>query len=141
MSHPNEAELELLLKELLCRMPFTQTLGMELVRVEPDHVCIRIADLSKSVNAYGSIHGGAMLSLADTAAGFAAMTDGRHYVTQSCSFAFLANTSSAPFCADCRVLHRGQTVAVVEARILAHNQELLASGHFNMYSVDRPFLE
>lgn len=82
MTNEEQAAFETRMRQLLKQAPFMRLLGMSLVCAEPDHARVRIADVSAVSNQFGGIHGGAMVSLADTCAGIAAISDGNRYVSQ-----------------------------------------------------------
>ena len=56
------------------RQPFSALLGMRLALVEPGRVVVEMAPDTKLTQQHGALHAGATTSLADTAAGFAALT-------------------------------------------------------------------
>ena len=87
-------------------------------------------------NGYGALHGGYLMALADCAAGYAAFTDGRHYVTQSSHMSFLKNVSSGKIFANARVLKRGRLVSVVRVEIFSGEECLLCEGSFNCYCIE-----
>ena len=66
---------------------------IELESVEKDRAVFRLDIRPESCNPYGMVHGGAIYTLADNAAGTAAHSDGRYYVTQTSAMHFLHNQS------------------------------------------------
>ena len=84
---------------------------------------------------FGMVHGGALCTLADNAAGMAAHTDGRLYVTQSSTFQFVKNQGSGTIYAAARVRHRGRSTALVSVEITGDNHRLLAVAEFTMFCV------
>ena len=89
------------------------------------------------MNPFGSVHGGAFFTLADVAAGMAARTDGRGYVTQQASVQFLRAARAGRITARANVLHRGGTVCLIEVRITDEADKLLFLSTFNFYCVRR----
>ena len=79
----------------------------ERVEVERDYAVCKLDIRPESLNPFGMVHGGALCTLADNAAGVAAHTDGRLYVTQSSTFNFLKNQGSGTIYATARVRHPG----------------------------------
>lgn len=76
-----------------------QRIGMQanhirLISVKPDYAKLSMDIAKEALNVFGCIHGGALFGLADTTAGVAAFTDGKHYVTPSGNFHFIGNVSS-----------------------------------------------
>ena len=89
------------LKKLrLGKNAFTVHNFYELEDVEQDRAVYRLDIRPESLNPYGMVHGGALYTMADDAAGSAAHTDGRHYVTQNGSLHFLKNQGSGPIRAE-----------------------------------------
>ena len=104
--------------------------------VEPDHAVFRLVIRPESKNPYGVVHGGAIYTMADNAAGYAAHTDGRFYVTQTSSMHFLRNQAHGVVRADARVRHRGKATCLVDVDILGEDGRLLATGEFTYFCVD-----
>ena len=74
--------------------------------------------------------------MADDAAGAAAHTDGRHYVTQNGSLHFLKNQPSGIIRAEGRVRRRGKATCLAVVDITNEDGELLATGDFSYFCVD-----
>jgi acyl-CoA thioesterase len=87
------------------------------------------------LNPHGMIHGGALYTLADNAAGYAAHTDGRRYVTQTSSFHFLRNQGGGVVHAEGRVIHRGRTTCLTAVEITSEDGTLLATGEFTFFCI------
>ena len=83
-------------QEVNRRNPFVQLLGVEIVEISPDRSLLRLALRPELLNPHGLVHGGALFTLADNAAGCAASTDGRVYVTQESDIHFLRAQTPAP---------------------------------------------
>lgn len=110
--------------------------GMELETVEPDHAIYRMEISENSKNPHGTVHGGALYALADNAAGGAAFSDGRVYVTLQGSLNFVSNQGEGVVRADARVRHRGRTLCVIDVSILGAGDKLLATGQFTFFCVE-----
>ncbi|WP_295580195.1 PaaI family thioesterase [uncultured Oscillibacter sp.] len=107
----------------------------ERVAMERDYAVCKLDIRPESLNPFGMVHGGALCTLADNAAGVAAHTDGRLYVTQSSTFNFLKNQGSGTIYATARVRHRGRSTALVSVEITGENDKLLAVSEFTMFCV------
>lgn len=68
----------------------------EQAELEQDYAVCKLDIRPESLNPFGMVHGGALCTLADNAAGMAAHTDGRLYVTQSSTFQFVKNRAAEP---------------------------------------------
>lgn len=67
----------------------TQSLGMQLISVEPGHAVIAMTVSERMVNGQNLCHGGYIFTLADSAFGFACNTYNQRTVSQHCSVTFL----------------------------------------------------
>lgn len=110
---------------------------IEMESVDQNEAVFRLDIRPESRNNYGMVHGGAMYTLADNAAGSAAHADGRSYVTQTSSFHFLRNQGEGTIRAVAKVRHRGHATCLINVDILGEGEELLATGEFTFFRVDR----
>ena len=126
------------LKELRLREnAFTRHNFFELETVEQDRAVYRLDIRPESLNPYGMVHGGALYTMADDAAGAAAHTDGRHYVTQHGDLHFLKNQPSGTIRAEGRVRRRGKATCLAMVDITNEAGELLATGQFTYFCIDQ----
>ena len=117
------------LKELRLREnAFTRHNFLELETVERDRAVYCLDIRPESKNSYGMVHGGALYTMADDAAGAAVHTDGRHYVTQHGDLHFLKNQPSGTIRAEGRVRRRGKATCLAMVDITNEAGELLATG-------------
>ena len=114
---------------------------IEMERVEPDWAVFKLDIRPESRNVFGMVHGGALYTLADNAAGSAVHTDGRSYVTKSGGMHFLRNQAAGTIRAEARVRHRGGATALVEVDVTGEDGVLLATGEYSFFCVDRERLE
>ena len=115
------------------RNPFVQLLGVEIAEVGPDRSLLRLALRPETLNPHGLVHGGALFTLADNAAG---STDGRTYVTQAGDIHFLRVQASGAVQAEARVRHRGRSTVLVEVTLTGEEGRLLATASFTYFCVD-----
>ena len=114
---------------------------IEMVEVEPDHAIFRLNIRPESKNGYGMVHGGAIYAMADNATGFAAHTDGRSYVTQTSALHLLRNQTSGTIRANAYLRHRGRSTCLVSVDIVGEGGNLLATGEFTFFCVDKTILD
>ncbi|MBQ9686234.1 MAG: PaaI family thioesterase [Oscillospiraceae bacterium] len=115
-------------RELLEKNSFITWIGVELAELEKDRVVLRLDSAEVHKNPYGILHGGVFYTMADTAAGTAARTDGRDYVTQSSSVNYLRSQSEGTILAEAWVRYRGRSTCVTEVNITGDDGKLLATG-------------
>lgn len=69
---------------------------MYVTELRPDHSAVGVLEVQpSSLNPMGIVHGGALVTLADTVCGTAAFTTGHMCVTLDCSMQYLAPASGA----------------------------------------------
>jgi len=106
-----------LLREL---MPLTTTLGIEPVAATRDEVRARLAWQAPICTAGGLIHGGALMSLADSTGALCAflnLPEGTSTTTIESKTNFLRGVREGHVEAVSRPLHAGRTVIVVETEL------------------------
>ena len=118
---------------LLQKNSFINWIGIELDELERDRAVVRLEPDKQHLNPYGIVHGGVYATMADTAAGIAARTDGREYVTQCISLNYLRSQREGTIRAEARVRHRGRSTCVVEADVTGADGKLLATGTMTFF--------
>jgi uncharacterized protein (TIGR00369 family) len=117
-------------RERFARSAFhTSFLGARLGRVEPGAVEVELDVGSNHLNLFGTLHGGLIATLADTATGLAMLTSldpGLTHVTTSLSLTFLAPGRAGIVTARARVVKRGRRFGYAEADVVDAEGELLA---------------
>ena len=114
---------------------------IELESVEKDRAVFRLDIRPESCNPYGMVHGGAIYTLADNAAGTAAHSDGRYYVTQTSALHFLRNQARGTVRATAWVRHRGKSTVLTSVDITGEGGKLLATGEFTFFCVDKDLMD
>ena len=109
---------------------------MELESADGSCVVMRLEIHETSKNPLGIVHGGAMYTMADCAAGIVVNTDGRRHVTQGSSMHYLKNRTEGVIRASGRVVHRGKATSLVHVEITDETGALLASGEFTFFCLD-----
>lgn len=104
-------------------------LGVRLGRIKPGSVEVELDVETHHLNLFGTLHGGLIATLADTATGLAMLTsldDGMTHVTTSLSVTFLAQARSGTVTARGRVLKLGRRFGYAEADVVDADGALLA---------------
>lgn len=107
----------------------TTWLALRLQRVEPGEVDVAMDVQTHHLNLMGTLHGGMIATLADTAAGLAVRTtleDGMTFTTTQLSVTFLAPAREGRVLARGKVVKAGRRFAYAEADVLDDRERLLA---------------
>lgn len=87
------------------------------------------ADPAEHGNVMGTLHGGIIATLADTAMGFAFATTLAHdetFATLEMKVSFLRPVWRSALTASARVVHRGKTTGLVDCRVTDERDRLIA---------------
>jgi uncharacterized protein (TIGR00369 family) len=106
--------------QLLAIMPFAATLGIVLDSAGPEEVTGRLPWAAGLCTTGGVLHGGALMSLADTLGGLCAylnLPEGAGTATISSSTNFLRAVRGGEVHATSRPLHTGRSVIVVQTEL------------------------
>ena len=118
------------IRERFATSPFhTAFVGARLGRVAPDEVDVSLDVQPRHLNLSGTLHGGMIATLADTAAGLAYRTgldEGASALTSSLSVTFLRPGGLGTVTAKGRVVKRGSRFGYAEADVVDADGTLLA---------------
>lgn len=110
---------------------FIEANNYEVIKVE-EHYCELLGTLTEtSTNHLGAAHGGYIFGLADTAAGIAAMTDGRTAVTISSNIDYLKAATTKTLKAIATCTKNGKTISFFEVNIYDEENNLIAKANIN----------
>ncbi len=102
-------------------MPFGSRLGIELVSASPDEVELRLVWAEDLCTSGGVLHGGALMSLADSGGGLCAFLnlpeDAKGTATIESKTNFFGAIREGHVTATSRPLHKGKTTIVVETDV------------------------
>ena len=116
--------------ELAKVMPFAADLGVEIVSAAPGEVRARLPWAERLCTAGGVMHGGALMTLADSAGAYCAFLNiteqGAGTATIESKTNFFAALREGNANARSRPLHRGRTTIVVETDIFDDAERHLA---------------
>lgn len=114
------------------RQGLMATLGAELGRIEPGQVEIALTLTSAISQQHGFVHGGAVAAIADSAAGYAALTllpAGSGVLTTEFKINLLAPASGPRIVARAHVVKSGRTLTLAMAQVFnvtPHGEKLAA---------------
>ncbi len=123
--------------------PIMNTLGMDGFEPAEGQVTVRLTVGEFHYNPLGSVHGGVIATLLDTAAGCAVHSTlpvGVGYTSLDLNTKFLrpATVDSGQLRCDGTVVHRGRTTALAEARLFDESGRLLAHATSSCLIFDIP---
>jgi len=121
------------------RIPFLQTLGIELSEIGDRHAVMRVEVGPRHRNYFGGVHGGLIATLVDTVAFFPRplLPSGREVTTSSLSVSY----ARAPRVGDvltsrADLLHLGRRTASVSVRVEDQHGKLVAHGTATLVVLD-----
>jgi uncharacterized protein (TIGR00369 family) len=122
----NEAEIAARIRASFTRQGLMATLGAELGAIRPGHVEIILRPHPAISQQHGFVHGGAVSAIADSAAGYAAlslMPPTAGVLTTDFTIHFLAPARGVRLVACGEVIKPGRTLSVVQTDVFAEDEE------------------
>lgn len=118
---------------------FTELVGLKLESIEPGHIIIYFDVREELTNPRGIVHGGAIFTLMDTAAGMAGVYTPhgeRSLVTQCSTIHFLRMVDHGKVRAESRLIKEGKNVSLSRVDVYDENGKLAATGDFELFYVN-----
>ena len=135
----NENEIRQVILDKVAANDFHRFIGLEIMELTPSHSKARIKSTAALANPYGSMHGGVLMSVADTVAGATACMNGRYASTVSASLNFLAPAENTEYVyCECTTIRAGKHMIVLDVKITDDRNELLDSGEFSYFAGKEP---
>jgi uncharacterized protein (TIGR00369 family) len=110
--------------------PFAEFMGMKITHVSPERVTAELVVRDDLNNRFGTMHGGAVMALADNLGGTATLANlpegARTATIESKTNFFAAIPLGDTAHAECTPLHRGRTTMVWQTRITRDDGRLCA---------------
>lgn len=119
-----ESSLEHRVRSSFIKQGLMRTLGATLGRVAPGQVEIILTPKPEVSQQHGFVHGGAVSAIADSAAGYAAlslMPSNRSVLTTEFKINFLAPATGDRIIARGKVVKAGRTLTLAQADVFAEN--------------------
>jgi uncharacterized protein (TIGR00369 family) len=124
-------QLEAIFEGRLPPPPIAETVGMENFRAEHGAVSVELVPLRRHYNPIGSVHGGVISTLLDTATGCAVhstLAAGELYTSLDLTVKFLrpVTLDSGRLRAEGTVVQRGRRTALAQAQLFDSEERLVA---------------
>jgi acyl-CoA thioesterase len=118
---------------------FAAANGMRLLELRPGYAktCMEVED--RHLNSMGTVHGGAIFTLADFTFGAATKTGGKVAPAITGHVSFLKATRSGTLCAEATEISRSRKLSVCTVRVTNEAGELVALFQGTAYIKDEPF--
>lgn len=104
-----------------------------ILEVSPGHSRLAFDIPEGALNLYGSLHGGMIFALCDTAAGMSTYAYGVTNVTQCSSIQFLRGISAGTIYIESNAIHKGRKTVVNQVNITDGGGKLMATANFTMF--------
>lgn len=128
-----------LVRSLLRRDRFARGLGVELIEVHPGRAVLAMTVTPRHLNCFGTAHGGALFTLADTAFGMAANAHNTIAVAIDTNIAFaVAVREGDRLTARAVELSRGRKTAIYRVEIERQDGKVVAAFGGTVYITGRP---
>lgn len=115
---------------------FAQHLRVEILDKGHGSAKVQIQSQELHANPNGQVHGGALFTLADIAAGTACVGDGYKVTTVNSTVNFMRpGQPGDTLIAYAKVIKDGRTIMVVDSNIYNQDQEHLCHGTFTFYKI------
>lgn len=110
-------------------MPYFRHLGIEIVEIKEGFAKLRLEFEEYLTHPFGSLHGGAIASMADSAGVNAVMTvldEGQKALTLEMKINYLSSTRGQAIYGEGRVIHKSQRFAVSDVEIRDADGQFIA---------------
>lgn len=114
----------------------SDNLNIKVVSAEDGESEVKMIVNEKVLNPYKIVHGGAIFSLADTAAGAAAISFNEAYVTMDSYINFMQPGVGQELTAVGKTTYKGSDTCVVDVSIENDKEVLIAKAMFTMFKID-----
>jgi uncharacterized protein (TIGR00369 family) len=128
---PLKESYEKALRRAVETTPYYQLLQITLEEIDQGFARFRMPFRKELTHAYGVVHGGAIASLADTAAAFALMTmiqPGEKVTTAEFKINFLSPVPRGEMIGEARIVNKGKKLVLADMEVKNEEGKLLAKG-------------
>lgn len=128
--------MEQLKERLNSSSKYLQSNDMHVIDVAKGYARVEMQIDEQILNVHGFVHGGAVYSLADTAAGAASFATGRDSVTLSGTINYIKPGKGGKLIGIAQEISAGRTTGVYEVFIFNEKDVLLSRSTFTMFFLD-----
>ena len=118
---------------------FATTNGMRLLELRPGYAKTSMIVEDRHLNSVGTVHGGAIFTLADFALGAAVKTGGKVAPLINSSISFLKATRTGTLTAEATEVSRSRKISTCTVQVTNDAGELVALFQGTAYVKDEPF--
>lgn len=124
------------MRQVYAEMPLHKLLGIDVVELDQGRAAATMPVSPEAFNSTGNLHGGAIATLIDVAAGSAAATSttfvpgSNHLVTADLHIRYLGRPHGTWVRAEGRILRSGRQLIVAEVRVTDVDDRLIAVADF-----------
>lgn len=111
--------------------------GVRLAELSEGYAKVELIPDEKNMNFLGIMHGGMLFSMADIAAGTAAMSYGSQAVTLNANIEFINPVKRGKVIAEGRVINKGRTIIRCEVVIHSEDNTLYSKASVTMYATNK----
>jgi acyl-CoA thioesterase len=119
--------------------PFAAANGMRLVELRPGYAKTSMIVAERHLNSIGTVHGGAIFTLADFAFGAAVKTGGKVAPAINANVSFLQATRTGTLYAEATEISRSRKISTCAVRVTNDAGELVALFQGTAYIKDEAF--
>ena len=132
-------DLQALMNYYNSHNPFCQRIGIAVEELRIGYARTVKTVTAEDTNPLGVPHGGLYFTMADNACGFVISTHGFVAVTINSTFNFMRGAQVGDhLTAEAFEVKGGKTIAVYESRVTNQNGDLIGSGTFTFFRMDKP---
>lgn len=115
---------------------FSYENGIVITHAEPGLVRGELTVNENSYNPHHIVHGGALTTLADTAAGCCACSKGGHCVTSNCTMEFLRPATGNKIFCEATPKKMGRSLSIIQVVLTNDENAVVATGTFTFFMLE-----
>lgn len=132
----NNENMDQLIHRLNGNSQYLQSNDMKVTELRRGYARVEMIIDKQILNVHGFVHGGALFSLADTAAGAASFATGRDSVTLAGTINYMKPGKGGKLIGIATEINAGRTTGVYEVFIYNDEEILLSRATFTMFFLD-----